>query len=102
MRILEMMGFDVRTSSDASPKPPYANEGVIRVWSSPKPHCVNEGVLCITLPLDVQGGIERGSESTVRFGSNSTPHLDSDFRRNDEVVQSNRRGIRVTRSCVVS
>ena len=53
-----------------------------------------KGVLCIPLPLDVQGGIKGGVESTVRFGSNSTPHLDSDFRRNDEVVQSTRGGIK--------
>ena len=45
-------------------------------------------MLCTTLPLDVQGGIKGGLESTVRFGNNSTPHLDSDFRRNDEVTQS--------------
>ena len=45
-----------------------------------------------TLPLDAQGGIQGGLETSVRFGSNSTPHLDSDFRRNDEVMQSSRRG----------
>ena len=38
----------------------------------------------LSLPLDVQGGIEGGLDLSLRFGNTCPTPLDSDFRRNDE------------------
>ena len=47
--------------------------------------------LCIALPLDVQGGIQRGLALSVRFGNDAAPHLHSDFRETFAKVPSFRR-----------
>ena len=47
-------------------------------------------VLCITLPLDAQGGIKGGLDLPFRFALRCPAPLDSGFRRNDGVVHSTR------------